>query len=110
MTIVIDTRQIIDSASFHKVFAAAFGFFEGYGNNMDAWIDCMSGLDDEAEVSLSTVTCEIGDTVVLHLEHAADFAAREAHLFQQLLDCSAFVNWRRIEKGDRAILALSYHK
>ena len=77
---------------------------------MDAWIDCMSGLDDEVEVSLSKVTCPVGDTVVLHLEYAADFATREAHLFQELLDCSALVNWRRIERGDRAILALSYHK
>ena len=110
MIIAIDTRQNIDSTSFHQVFADAFGSFEGYGWNMDAWIDCMSGLDDKADVRLSRVTCPMDETVVLHLEHAADFAAREAQLFQDLLDCSAFVNWRRVEREEQAILVHSYHK
>lgn len=110
MVVRIDTRRIIDWDSFHAVFAETFGFVEGYGNNMNAWIDCMTWLDDAPEESLSKVTCPKGEVVVLQLEHAADFALREPAIFEELLDCTAFVNWRRIEKGIEAILALSYYK
>jgi hypothetical protein len=110
MVVPIDTRKIIDWNSFHEVFATTFGFIEGYGRNMDAWIDCMTWLDSDPEESLSKVTCQKGEVVVLQLEHAADFAFREPAIFEELLDCTAFANWRRIEKGIEAILALSYYK
>jgi RNAse (barnase) inhibitor barstar len=44
----IDTTKIRDWASFHEVFSEAFGFPDFYGRNMDAWIDCMTSLDDPA--------------------------------------------------------------
>ena len=108
MIVSIDTRQITDLLSFHKLFAKTFGFFSGYGNNMDAWIDCMSGLDDRIDVRLSEIGCAVGEVVVLNLEHVADFSMRQELIFQEFLACVAFVNWRRIERGGEAILALSY--
>jgi hypothetical protein len=41
----IDGSQLTDWESFHKVFAGVLGFPAFYGNNMDAWIDCMTSLD-----------------------------------------------------------------
>jgi RNAse (barnase) inhibitor barstar len=38
----IDGKRIIDWKSLHRVFAGAFGFPNYYGNNMNAWIDCMT--------------------------------------------------------------------
>ena len=43
----LETTKITDWASFHQVCYEAFGFFDGYGRNMNAWIDCMSSLDEE---------------------------------------------------------------
>lgn len=59
MIVRIDARRIVDLDSFHDVFAEAFGFFGGYGRNMDAWIDCMSSLDDpdDPEDGLIAATC-----------------------------------------------------
>ena len=34
----IDANDILDSDSFHTVFAPAFGFPTYYGRNMDVWI------------------------------------------------------------------------
>ena len=42
----LETAKIVDRASFHEAFKSLFGFLDGYGANMDAWIDCMSDLDD----------------------------------------------------------------
>jgi hypothetical protein len=48
MLVRIDATSIRDWNSFHAVFKQAMGFPDFYGANMDAWIDCMSYLDDPA--------------------------------------------------------------
>ncbi len=42
----LDCDRITDWESFHSLFAEVFGFPDFYGRNMNAWIDCMSYLDD----------------------------------------------------------------
>ena len=42
----LETAGIVDWESFHAVCAATFGFPDFYGRNLNAWIDCMTGLDD----------------------------------------------------------------
>jgi len=44
MVITIPADQIKDWDSFH--FQATVGFPDYYGRNMDAWIDCMTHIDD----------------------------------------------------------------
>jgi hypothetical protein len=83
------------------------GFPDFYGRNMDAWIDCMTSLD-YPEHGLSRVTVEKGDVLVLNLADVRDFKQRCPELYTDLVECAAFVNWRRIAKGGTAILALSY--
>jgi hypothetical protein len=110
MTLVkLDTRRIRDWDTFHGVFAEAFGFPDFYGRNMDAWNDCMSYLDDPA-AGMSKVHAPSGGVVVLELEHVADFARRCPEQYAAIIECSAFVNWRRIERGGAAVLALSFYK
>ena len=46
MMLRIDATEIVDASTFHSVFATAFGFPPYYGRNMDAWIDCLTFLDD----------------------------------------------------------------
>ncbi|MBO0359241.1 barstar family protein [Hymenobacter sp. BT186] len=108
MVVVIDARQITDHVSFHTVFAQAFGFPEFYGKNMEAWIDCMSYLD-QSTARMTTVHCEAGSAVTLRLDYAADFLERLPMIFQDLIECSAFVNWRRAVNNMPGILILAYH-
>jgi barstar (barnase inhibitor) len=58
----IDADRIVDRASFHSVFGEAFGFPDFYGRNMDAWIDCMTHLDDPG-AELSKVCIELGEVL-----------------------------------------------
>jgi RNAse (barnase) inhibitor barstar len=110
MTLVkLDTRRITDWDTFHDVFAEVFGFPDYYGRNMDAWIDCMTFLDIPP-YEMTTIRAPAGDVVTLQLEHVKDFAARCPAQYDAIIECSAFVNFRKIDVGERAVLALSFRK
>ena len=105
----LETRRITDWETFHDVFAETLGFPGFYGRNMDAWIDCLSWLDDPS-AEMTKVHAPPGGVVALELEHAADFSRRCPEQYEAIIDCAAFVNWRKIEMGEPAVLALSFHK
>jgi RNAse (barnase) inhibitor barstar len=102
----IDGVQLRDWESFHSVFASRFGFPDFYGRNMNAWIDCMSSLD-AIEDGMTSVHGSASDPVVLQLDNA-NVVPEE--LFEALVECAGFVNWRRLEMGEPAILMLSFNR
>jgi hypothetical protein len=104
----IDCTRIHDWASFHDEFSRVFAFPGFYGRNMDAWIDCMSSLD-EPEAGLSGIHCEPGKVLTIELESAKEFRARCPEQYSAIVECAAFVNWRRIERGGQSVLALSFY-
>ncbi len=105
----LDTRRITDWETFHDTFAEVFGFPAFYGRNMNAWIDCMTSLD-EPEAEMSKVHAPPGGVVILQLEHVADLMRRCPEHYEAIVEDSAFVNWRRIAMGEPAVLALSFYK
>lgn len=105
----LDCNSIKDWDSFHDEFARVFGFPGFYGRNMDAWIDCLTSLD-APEDGMSTVHCERGSVVTLALSNVEAFAERCPEQYDAVIECSAFVNWRRLEAGDPSVLALSFHR
>src|SRR3954465_15464167 len=92
----VDGAQIRDWDSFHRVFASAFGFPDFYGRNMNAWIDCMTSLDAPAD-GMTSLHGSAADPVVLQLD---DANAVPKEIFDTLVECTAFVNWRRLESGE----------
>ena len=104
----IDANRIVDASSFHTVFASAFGFPAFYGRNMDAWIDCLTYLDDPG-AGMTTVHIAPGQSLPLVVEHASGFKARCPELFAALVECAVFVNWRRVETGEFPARALALH-
>jgi RNAse (barnase) inhibitor barstar len=46
----LETDQMTDWQSFHEVCKARMGFPDIYGMNMNAWIDCLSYLDEDASI------------------------------------------------------------
>jgi hypothetical protein len=107
--VMIDADRIVDWASFHDVFAEVMGFPEFYGRNMDAWIDCMTCVDDP-DAGMSKVTVDPPAVLTLQLEGVTEFAGRCPDQFDALIDAVAFVNWRRIDRGEPAVLALSFYR
>ena len=104
----IDATRISDWDSFHDTFVETFGFPGFYGRNMDAWNDCMTYLDDPA-AGMSSIHVASGDVVVLCISAVTEFRKRCPEIYDALIECSAFVNYRRIERGAPAVLALSFY-
>jgi hypothetical protein len=109
VVVTIETQRIVDWETFHDVFSEALGLPAFYGRNMDAWIDCMTCLDDP-NAGMSAVHAPAGGVLTLQLENVDDFAARCPIQYAVIIECAAFVNWRRIELGSPPVLALSFHK
>lgn len=105
----IDCSSIRDWASFHEEFARVRGFPDFYGRNMNAWIDCMTSLDAPAD-GMSSVHCKPGSVVTLELANVKAFARRCPEQYAALIECSAFVNWRRLELDNSSVLALGFHE
>src|SRR6516225_4569921 len=105
----VDTRRIADWETFHDVFAEIFGFPNFYGRNMNAWIDCLTSLDNPS-AGMTRMHVPQGGVLVLELEYVNDLASRCPEQYAAIVECAAFVNWRRIETGESAVLALSFYK
>lgn len=103
----ISGRQLADGRNFHEVFAEAFGFPDFYGKNMNAWIDCLSSLD-RPEHGMTSIHAAKGGVVVLQIDDYRRLKNRRPDLLSAIVEGVAFVNWRRLEIGEPAVLALSY--
>jgi Barstar (barnase inhibitor) len=101
----LQTKSITGWDSFHSVSTETLGFPDFYGRNMNAWIDCMTCLDD-ADAGMTTATVSPGEIFHLEVADAADFQKRVPEIFQAFIDSAAFVNWRRVEAGEQPVLAL----
>lgn len=109
MTFVrIDASLINDEESFHTVFSEALGFPGYYGRNMDAWIDCMGYLDDPVG-GMSSVHVAPGCTLGLVIDNARSLKQRCPAIFDALVECAGFVNWRCSERGQSPLLALAMY-
>jgi Barstar (barnase inhibitor) len=108
-TVTLDGDRITDWHSFHAVSAETFGFPEFYGRNMNAWIDCMTDVDD-TNAGMTSVRVAPGEVLTIIITNATAFALRCPEQFSALVDAAAFVNWRRVELGETAVLALAYFR
>ncbi len=101
----LDTTKITDWASFHQVCYEAFGCFDGYGRNMNAWIDCMSSLDEEGMTKFLLEKDEI-----LHIEivEKEKFNSRFPKILKELIECTAFVNQRYIATNGKPKVSMIF--
>ncbi|MGI9390365.1 MAG: barstar family protein [Boseongicola sp.] len=105
----IDGSAISTWQEFHDVFAKQLGFPDFYGRNMNAWIDCMTSLDCP-EDGLTNIHAPSGGVLTLLISNAKKLRNEAGEIWEALNECAAFVNWRKIEVGERAVLSLAYYK
>ena len=105
--VAVNAARITDWGSFHAVFAEAFGFPGWYGRNMNAWTDLMTCLDEDS--ATTSVFVAPGEIVTIDLKLGRDLHQRLPEIYDALIECIAFVNWRRIEAGGTAYLCLAAH-
>jgi RNAse (barnase) inhibitor barstar len=103
--LTISGGEITDWDSFHDVLQRELGFPPFYGRNMNAWIDCMTSID-LPEDQMSKVTVTKGNVLVLRIEDFPEFSRRCPEQSKALLDCTALVNYRRVEVCETVVLTL----
>lgn len=96
LIIPINTDLINSWLSFHRACKILFGFPDYYGNNMNAWIDCMAYID-EPETGMTTVNVPPGNTVIIELKNVSNFKSTHEEIYNALIKCTAFVNERKVE-------------
>lgn len=103
----IDGRAITTWDTFHDVFFRVFGFSGFYGNNRDAWIDCMSSLDlDEGPPGVRLAP---GEVALLELEHADVLRAKALAIYDFLHEGCGMVNGRRMAVGEMPMVLLTHY-
>ena len=98
MEIEIDFRKIKDWDNFHSVFAEVMGFPDFYGNNNNAWIDCMSYIDDK-DAGMSKVTVKPGESLDIIVTGTEKAIESTSEVFLGFIDIVAAVNQRFIESN-----------
>ena len=99
--------KVTDRSSFHESFEELLGFPGWYGANMDAWIDCMSNLDD-AESGIIGFKLDAGETLVIGVAGTESFPEQIPDVFADFVTCTAFVNQRYLKRVGKPIVTLAF--
>lgn len=100
----LDTAKINDWPSFHAQSAEVFGFPDFYGQNLDAWIDCLTYLPEGD--GMSRFVLGPSERLFINLLHFESFSKSQPEICQALSETVAFVNQRYISAGDIPRLVL----
>jgi RNAse (barnase) inhibitor barstar len=103
--IEIDGSRIVDFVSFHAVFKQAMGFLEGYGNNMNAWIDCMRDIHEDT--GMSRVLLPDQESLVLQITSTSTIDESCPEVLETLSACTAFVN-EHLKQNNQALIYLLF--
>lgn len=101
----LDTSKIKNWHSFHAQSAEAFGFPDFYGDNLNAWIDCLTYLPEGD--GLSRYTLAPGERLIINLLHFENFSKSQPEICQAFLETVALVNQRYVSVGDIPRLVLA---
>jgi hypothetical protein len=100
----LDGSQIRDWNSFHDISARELGFPAFYGRNLDAWIDCLTYLDDPD--GMSRFSLEPGEVLELELTSSKAMEQNAPDVLKALVETVGFVNKRYEERGKPPMLRL----
>ena len=103
-TVELNGAAIVDEASFHAESRRAFGFPESYADSIDAWVDCLSYLRDDENMTKFTIKPnEVLEIVILE---ADKMKATVPDLFEEIAFCIGGINERYEDYGDEPALEL----
>lgn len=103
-SVQLNGAAIVDEAAFHLESRRAFGFPESYTDTIDAWVDCLSYLrDDENMTAFRLEPDEVLEIVVLN---AAALQQRLPDLVEEVAYCVGGINERYEDYGEKPALKL----
>jgi len=102
--VVIDTKAIHDWETLHAVCKEAFGFPDFYGRNGNAFIDCLTYLDEGD--GMSRFVLEPGETLTVELTDSYVFADRAPEQAVALFAWIGATNERHVDDGKQPMLLM----
>jgi hypothetical protein len=102
----LNTLTISDWQSFHEECRQTFGFPDFYGMNMDAWIDCLTYLDEGDGMSRFHLAESEG--LDIEVSDSEAFKSRLPEIYDALVRCTSFVNQRSVDAGKSPLLSLIF--
>lgn len=88
-SVQLDGLRMLDWPSFHTESQAKFGFPEFYGRNMDAWVDCLSGVRDDG---MSSFALAPEESLLIEVLHSEALRSRAPDILEALQECTEAVN------------------
>ena len=103
-SVQLNGAAIVDEAAFHAESRRAFGFPESYTDTIDAWVDCLSYLRDEENMTQFRLKPnEVLEIVVLE---GAALQQRLPDLVEEISYCVGGINERYEDYGEKPALKL----
>jgi hypothetical protein len=103
-SVQLNGEAITDWSSFHTACAAAFGFPEFYGRTMDAWVDCLSYLRDDE--NMTRFHLKPNEVLQITISHADALRKNVPDLLEEVAFCIAGINERYDDYGEKPALEL----
>ena len=103
----IDGWKINDWTSFHSTCREVFGFPSFYGMNLNAFIDCLSYIDEDD--GMSNIILKPDEHLTIELLESKDFQLRVPEVFDGLIDSIQAINQRFIDDGKQERISLALH-
>jgi RNAse (barnase) inhibitor barstar len=100
--VVLPTNEIRNEKTFHAVCQRLFGFPDFYGHTMDAWVDCLSCLDDPS-AEMSSLTLAPGEFLLIVVPNSAQL---KKEIFESLVQGTIAVNTRLASRGKPPVIGL----
>ena len=101
----LDGSAIIDWDSFHTACEKEFGFPGFYGRNGNAWIDCMSYIDEDN--GMTRFALQPAESLLIEVSDSDGLRRRAPEILEELIELTAAVNERFVESEGRPKLELS---
>jgi len=105
-TVRIQASAIDGELSLHREFASVMGFPGFYGENWNAWIDCMSYLTSP-DAGMTTFHLASDEELRVDLVDGNSLQLRCPKVFETLAECAEAVNERFKSHGERALITIS---
>jgi hypothetical protein len=104
-TATLNGAAIKDLAAFHAESRAALGFPESYSGTIDAWVDCLSYLRDDD--NMTRFHLKPNEVLEIVVSEAAAMRAAVPDLLEELQYCVGGINERYEDYGEKPALKLT---
>jgi len=98
----LNGELITDWDSFHAQCVSVFGFPDFYGNNMNAWVDCLSYLRDDD--GMSKFVLKANEVLTIEVQHSDKLLPE---IIEELQLCVDMINDRCADYEEAPTLKLA---